>query len=310
MANVIKRALIKCYNGWIDFKRDFPMRIKRFNDSIYRKTHKKPKVMSVKDTAEYIISNKCSCSRFGDGELKIVCGTGIRFQEYDEKLSARLNEILNKPEDEYFVCISDMFGSLRFFKKSSRRYMMNVLAVSRKKWLKAITVKRTFGNTFVTRCYIDWKDKSFSKAHFEVLKKIWSGRDIAIVEGKFSRLGVGNDLFQSANSTERILCPAKNAWSKYDEILKLITERISKDKLVLLALGPTATVLAYDLDKLGYQAVDIGHVDVEYEWCLMGVNEKVALKNKYVNEAQNGEITEDNLDDKEYRSQIVGVIDG
>lgn len=308
MANVIKRALIKCYNGWIDFKRDFPMRIKRRKDSIYRKTHKKPKVMSIKDTAEYIINNRCSCSRFGDGEMKIACGTGIRFQEYDDTLSVRLNEILNKPEDEYFVCISDMFGSLKFFNKKSRRYMLNVLAENRKKWLKAIKVKRTFGNTFVTRCYIDWKDKSFSKSHFELLKQIWAGRDIVIVEGKFSRLGVGNDLFESAKSIARVLCPAKNAWSEYDEILKFTIERISKDKLVLLALGPTATVLAYDLDKLGYQAVDIGHVDIEYEWCLMGAECKVPLKNKYVNEAEKGEIDEDNLKDEAYKNQIIGVI--
>jgi len=30
-------------------------------------------------------------------------------------------------------------------------------------------------------------------------------------------------------------------------------------------LGPTTTVLAYDLYKNGYQAIDIGHVDLEHE---------------------------------------------
>ncbi len=310
MVNVLRKGLIKCYNAWIYYKRDFPMRVKRRKDFFYRITHKMPKVMSVKDTAEYIINNRCSCSRFGDGEMKIVCGTGINFQNYDERLSARLKEILNTSEDEYFVCISDMFGSLRFFNKKSRRYMLDILADNRKKWLKAINIKRTFGNTFVTRCYIDWKDRSSSKCHFELLKRIWTGRDTVIVEGKYSRLGVGNDLFESAKSIERILCPAKNAFSKYDEILKFVTERVSKDKLVLLALGPTATVLGYDLDKLGYQAVDIGHADVEYEWCLMGAEYKVPIKNKYVNEANNGEIDEDNLDDKTYKNQIIGVIDG
>ena len=310
MANVIKKGLIKCYNAWIDFKRDFPMRIKRRKDSIYRKTHRKPKVMSIKDTVEYIINNRCSCSRFGDGEMKIICGTGIKFQEYDDTLSARLNEILNAPEEEYFVCIADMFGSMSFFKKNAKRYLRNNLALYRKQWLNAIKTDRVFGNAYVTRCYNDWKDKSFSKSHFELLKQIWAGRDIVIIEGKFSRLGVGNDLFESAKSIERILCPAKNAWFEYDEILKLATERISKDKLVLLALGPTATVLAYDLDKIGYQAVDIGHVDIEYEWFLMGAKDKVALKNKYVNEAKDGEIDEDKLNDETYENQIIGVIDG
>lgn len=35
-----------------------------------------------------------------------------------------------------------------------------------------------------------------------------------------------------------------------------------------ILLDPTATVLAYDLAVQGFQAVDINHVDVEYEWFL------------------------------------------
>ena len=42
----------------------------------------------------------------------------------------------------------------------------------------------------------------------------------------------------------------------------------------LLPLGPAATVLAYDLFKAGYQAIDVGHVDVEYEWWRMGAHKK------------------------------------
>lgn len=42
----------------------------------------------------------------------------------------------------------------------------------------------------------------------------------------------------------------------------------------MISLGPTATVLAYDLFKAGYQAIDFGHVDVEYEWWRMGAHKK------------------------------------
>ena len=37
-----------------------------------------------------------------------------------------------------------------------------------------------------------------------------------------------------------------------------------KEYLVLLSLGPCATVLAYDLSKKGYQALDIGHLPNSY----------------------------------------------
>ena len=80
--------------------------------------------------------------------------------------------------------------------------------------------------------------------------------------------------------------------------------KLSKDKLILLALGQTATILAFDLAKRGYQAVDIGHIDVEYEWFLMGAQEKVALPNKFVNEVDSGRCFTSETDTK-YNEEII-----
>ena len=54
-----------------------------------------------------------------------------------------------------------------------------------------------------------------------------------------------------------------NAYNQYNEIL-LQAQSISKNKLILIILGPTATILAYDLSKLGYRALDIGHLAKDY----------------------------------------------
>ena len=43
--------------------------------------------------------------------------------------------------------------------------------------------------------------------------------------------------------------------------------------------------LAYDLSELGYRALDIGHVDIEYEWFLQKATEKVKISGKYTSEA-------------------------
>jgi len=48
-------------------------------------------------------------------------------------------------------------------------------------------------------------------------------------------------------------------------------------------------LLAYDLSKLGYQAIDVGHIDIEYEWLMMGAKHKVNIKSKYVNEVIGGD---------------------
>ena len=74
--------------------------------------------------------------------------------------------------------------------------------------------------------------------------------------------------------------------------------------MILLALGPTATILAYDLALKGYQAIDIGHVDIEYEWFRMGATHKVPVPNKFVNEAGAG-VGVGDIDNKKYLSEIV-----
>ena len=56
----------------------------------------------------------------------------------------------------------------------------------------------------------------------------------------------------------------------------------NKDDLLILALGPAATVLAYELSG-ERQCLDLGHIDIEYEWFRMGATTKVAIPSKYVN---------------------------
>ena len=139
------------------------------------------------------------------------------------------------------------------------------------------------------------------------MKQIWQDKDIVIVEGKLSRLGVGNDLFDNVKSLKRILCPAENAFDKYDEIFAECLKQ-PKEKLFLLALGPTATVLAYDLCNKGYQALDVGHIDICYEWKLRGAIGKIAIPGKYVNEVPDGRDNIEDCTDENYLNSIITKI--
>ena len=56
-----------------------------------------------------------------------------------------------------------------------------------------------------------------------------------------------------------------NAFAEYDKILNQ-AKKIDKSKLVIIILGPTATVLAYDLAKQGYEAIDFGHIAKDYDF--------------------------------------------
>ena len=78
--------------------------------------------------------------------------------------------------------------------------------------------------------------------------------------------------------------------------------------MIIMALGPTATVLAADFAMMNMQALDIGHIDIEYEWYLQGAKERVAIPGKYTNEAPNGRDDIAACEDELYLSQIIDRI--
>jgi glycosyltransferase family protein len=151
------------------------------------------------------------------------------------------------------------------------------------------------------------KDKSKVLNYIKKLKQIWEQKDLLIIEGEKSRLGVGNDLFNNSKSIKRIICPAKNAFNLYDKIIDQ-AKKFDNSNLVLLALGPTSTVLAYDLFKLGYQVIDIGHIDIEYEWFLRKATKKIQIRNKYVNEVYGDKYKIKKVKDKKYYEEIKSII--
>jgi len=259
--------------------------------------------MSVEETIEYILHNNCSVSRYGDGEIKLCCCTDISFQKASQKLSERLREPLTKCDESFLPCIVDCFKADSNMTDNAGFHWKKHMSKYRKSWYELTDNKIVYGNAFISRPYIQYKDKSDCGHVFSLMKMIWNQRDIVIVEGEQSRLGVGNDLFDNAKSIKRVLVPLKDAFDAYEKILDECG-KISKDVLILIAAGPTATVLAFDLHNKGYQAVDIGHIDVEYEWYLNKSNEKLPIKNKYVNEAGDRNIVGE-CNDREYLSQII-----
>lgn len=269
---------------------------------------KQPKVNSTDETLNQILKNRCSVSRYGDGEFMIMMGKDIIFQEADEKLIYRLNEIIKTTNNNHIVCIPNTFSNIDMYTKEAKEHWINFWAKYSTKVYKLIDMNKIYYDTQISRPYFDYKDKSNVYKKYEKIKLIWKEKDIIIVEGEKSRLGVGNDLFKGSKSIKRILCPSKNAYKFYNEILEEVLKQ-SKDKLILIALGPTATVLSYDLHKKGYQSIDIGHLDIEYEWFLQGAVEKVNIPNKFVAEAKNRKLDEDNdIIDINYKNQIISVI--
>lgn len=274
-------------------------------------------VLNSIETIRYIKNNRCSVSRFGDGELSLVLKGEFgekfhsNFQSFNPELSKRLSYILayKEPAPNHIVGLPACgfsFGTSKFkwnIAEYWNRYMFRYID----KILRITKSEYTYCDTNFTRFYMDYSDSSWCKEYVEQLKDIWEGRNIIFVEGATTRLGVGNDLFMTAKSIRRILCPQKNAIERYDAIMTAIRQNAKKDDLLIIALGMTATVMAYDLANEGFQALDLGHIDIEYEWYRMEAKDKVAIKGKYTNENVNGRIAIADGSD-EYKLQIIAKI--
>lgn len=205
--------------------------------------------------------------------MDIMIGHGIPYQDYDETLAEQLRSMIQlESSPDFLVCLSDVFEGLERYNPEAVNFWKKHLEHYKEAYHRFCTAS-FYGSTFISRPYMDLKDKSASVAHFEKLKKLWDKRDILIVEGENSRSGVGNDLFNNARSVQRIICPSRNAYSKIQDIQETV-EKYADGKLVFLMLGPTAKVLAYRLSRKGIQAIDLGHIDSEYEWFKMGQLQK------------------------------------
>lgn len=282
-------------------------KIENIINCIQKSIIKGPIVKDIDCIVKNIVEGKCSLSRFGDGELNLIWGEDIGFQKYDKKLADRLKEILGANKEKMLIAIPDVFDSLdKYSSEIDVKYWRRQLIFNRWKWYKYMNKSNTYYNAFISRPYIIYRDRANSYEKFQLVKEVWDKRDILIVEGKDSRLGIGNDLFDNCNSMKRILCPSENCFSKYDEILNCVKNNITNE-LVLIALGPTASVLAYDLNEGNIQAVDIGHIDIEYEWFLKGCTKKEKIYGKYTNECHHRNV--EGINDLLYKEQIIDVID-
>ncbi len=235
----------------------------------------KPHFLTSRETRRLIREEHRSIARLGDGEFAAIAGRQRwNFQGQSELLGKRLKEVLQSNREDLLIGLNPTFymdlSSLPELDADGVRAYMRPEV--RRQHAALLDRDRYYADALFHNMY--------SEQDVAEIKSIWQGRDCVIIEGVHTGSGVGNDLFAGCHSIKRILCPAENAFDRYDEILSVASEQ-SRDSLMLLALGPTATVLAYDLCCRGYQAVDIGHTDLIYEKYRSGLQDLYQVKIPY-----------------------------
>ena len=301
--SAIKKKLIECYEYLYESARRLRLRV------FYHL-----RIMTPDQTLAYIEKHRCSIARFGDGEFDHILELKDEgFQDRTKELTQALSEVFQTKDQRLLLCIPRCMNTVEECGEHAAAFWIEwgknghhdqIIQMIR----KHAGSNYRFGDSQITRPYIDWKTAARANRLFPKLRHLWENRELLIVEGDQTRMGVGNDLFDNAAGVKRILCPASNAYSYYSQIKEEICSHYSGE-LIVMALGPTATVLAAELSQLDMQALDIGNIDIEYEWYLRGAKERIPIPGKYTNEAKNGigRIASDCRDEK-YLSQIVARV--
>ena len=275
----------------------------------YKSNGEAPVILDAQAAVERIVNEKKSLARFGDGEFEVIAGRKRPiFQTPDKSLSKRLNMVLKSNDERLLIAIADNYGKLDKYTDEAaieiRRYLTPEV---RAEHMKLLNLDRIYYDAYISRPYILYRNKSNASKRFENIRRIWNNRKLLVVEGEHTRNGVGNDLLSNAESVIRVIVPDKDAYSKYDAILKE-TLKYASDRLVLLSIGPTATVLAYDLVISRVQAIDIGQIDNEYEWYLMRTTKRCHIPGKTVSELQLNDSLNGSIDDQEMQKYFTEIV--
>lgn len=275
---------------------------------IFKVKKLKLNILDAENTIKFIQNNRISIGRFGDGEFNIIFkNKSIGFQIKSSNLQNELSNI--KENSNFKIAIPHALESTRDYKLLIKTFWWRYVVFNFSNLeMFCKSHDNFFLDTNFSRIITEFKDKKEINRLIGETCKIWKDRNIVIVEGEYTRFGVGNDLLKGANTISRIIAPSQNAYSKineiYNETINIVREL--EDPLILISLGPTATCLAYRFSS-SCQAIDIGHFDLQYQYLQNGYYHKVKVDNRYDNEMINGDKVK-KIKDSIYLSEIKAIV--
>ena len=221
------------------------------------------KILNTEETLRALEEKQFSFVRNGDGEMALMNGQGIPFQEYDVNLGRRLRELLATQEDDLMIGIPYYYmNPVKNLTEFVQNFAYN-MRQQRKFLSKNCNKNMTYIDTTLTQVYQTYEEYDF-KDYYERMQNLLTCKDVTVICGEGILDKLQYNALEVCSSVEFIYGPSMNAYSQYDKLLEQAL-RIDKNRLVLAILGPTAKVLVYDLYKQGYTAWDIGHYLKDYD---------------------------------------------
>ncbi|NBX79184.1 MAG: DUF1792 domain-containing protein [Flavobacteriales bacterium] len=223
-------------------------------DYLHKRIIKYPKLESIEKTISDLVEKNMSITRFGDGEYHLCLGKSIGFQEFTFRLGFRMFKILSDSKSE-----SCMIGIIPYQLNGINEYSTDFWYENIDYVLKFFNKNTLYYNARITR--------ELTNENIMHLKKAWEKRDVIFITGKGSRFSENHTIFDNVASKQSLFTTARNAWSDYNQTYKnvLIAAKSISNPIVICAIGPTASILAYDLSIINIQCLDIGHITNIYD---------------------------------------------
>jgi hypothetical protein len=224
-----------------------------------------PEVMSIESTLDLLTSGY-SLSRMGDGEYNLCFTQSIAFQKANFEIMQKLRFLLKtgrNDEIKYLVGIPRLKYSGKTF--WGEFWFFHIVQIS-----KLLNSKIIYGDLGISR--------HIELSHLDELKRIWHRKNVMFIYGKNSKFDVNHDIFKSINSKLILQSSNNNAFDEIQYISNEINKKKNSIDLILIALGPTASILAYDFClKFKIQTIDIGHLTNVIDFKMKGISFKDGL---------------------------------
>lgn len=242
------------------------------------------KIPIIKDdieTIQELIATNKSYIRFGDGEFELMFGHDKNiFEPLNDDLSSKLIKIFQDPDkniltgaryDLYRMSISCKHNKIN-------QYKWQWFLTNYKKMEYLYNFDKIYYSAGATCPFTLYNNNYDFEKQFNLFKKIWDCKNITVITGDRVYNGIKYNIFDNAKKINYIFGPTENSYEKYNELLEKCF-LVDKSQILIFALGPTGKCIAYDLSKLGYRTLDLGHIIKGYDlYC--------KYKNKDINEEQ------------------------
>lgn len=224
-----------------------------------------PKIKNNKETIEALTNTNNSIIRFGDGEFSLMSDKFNMFEKPNEEIKEHLKNIFYEDNENLLIgAITPYYEYPLYLSEVSIMYIKDWMSKWHRSISKFYNPNKTYYSAYISQSYPVFKNYPFEE-HYNSLKQIWDDKKITIICGDRVFNDIEYNIFENARTIDYIYGPTVGAFEKYEEI-KQSVEQVSKENILIFALGPCGKVLAYEMFKQGYRVLDFGHLIKDYNF--------------------------------------------